>query len=125
MSGAELAFDPKIKVVAFIKYYNFALVHTSMQRLYDIGKTRSNMPHSNDDLHYNYDLVTKLALVMNTKVVHNVILNMFNVFLRSHKHFIHWLHKLLPRSTCISVLRSLIRQSGLHEQCSISHPKCS
>ena len=125
MLGAKLAFDPKIKVVAFIKYYNFALVHTSMQRLYDMIQTRSNMPLSNDDLHYTYVLVTKLALVMNTKVVHNDLLNMFKLFLRSHKHFIHWLHIKLPRSTCISSLRSLIRQSGLHEQCPTSHPKCS
>jgi len=69
MLGAELAYDPKIKVVALIKYYNFALVHTSMQSFYDIAQTRSNIAHSNKDLHYNYDLVTKLALVMNTKVV--------------------------------------------------------
>ena len=72
-----------------------------------------------------YDLVTKLALVMNTKVVHNDILNMVNVFVRSHKHFIHWLHIILPRSTSISSLRSLITSSDLHEHCSISHPKCS
>ena len=125
MLGAELAYDPKIKVVALHKYYNFSLVHTSMQRIYDMVQPRSNIPLSNDDLRYNYDLETKLALVMNTKVVHNDILNMFNVFLRSHKHFIHWSHIKLPRSTCISSLRSLIRQSDLHEHCSISHPKCS
>ena len=125
MLGAKLAYDQKIKVVAFIKYYNFALVHTSMQRLYDKVQTRSNIPLSNDDLHYTYDLETKLALVINTKVVHSDIINMFKVFLRSHKHFIHWLHIKLPRSTCISSIRSLIRQSGLHEQCSISHPKCT
>ena len=77
MLEAELAYDPKIKVVALLKYYNFALVHTSMQRLYDIVQPRSNIPLSNDDLHYNYDLETKLALVMNTKVVHSDILNMF------------------------------------------------
>ena len=88
MLGAELAYDPKIKVVAFIKYYNFALVHTSMQRLFDMVQPRSNISLSNDDLHYNYDLETKLALVMNTKVVHSDILNIFRVFLRSHKHFI-------------------------------------
>ena len=51
MLGAKLAYDPKIKVFALIKYYNFALVHTSMQRLYDMVQTRSNMPLSNDDLH--------------------------------------------------------------------------
>ena len=108
MLGAELDYDTKIKVVTLLKYYNFALVNTSMQGLYDIVQTRSNMPLSNEDLNLSYDLVTKLALVMNTKVVHNDMLNMFNVFLRSHKHFIHWLHIILPRSTCISSLRSLI-----------------
>jgi hypothetical protein len=51
MLGAELAYDPKIKGVALIKYYNFALVYTSMQRLYGMVQTRSNMPLSNDDLH--------------------------------------------------------------------------
>ena len=51
MLGAELAYDPKIKVVALTKYYNFALVHTSMQRLSNMIQTRSNMPLSNDDLH--------------------------------------------------------------------------
>ena len=104
MLGAELSYDPKIKVVALIKHYNFALVNTSMQSLYDIVQTRSNMPLSNDDLHYIYVLVTKLALVMNTKVVHSDILNMFKLFLKSHKHFIHWLHIILPRSTSISPL---------------------
>ena len=53
MLGAELDDDPKIKVVPLIKYYNFALVNTSMQRLYDMVQTRSNMPLSNGDLHYN------------------------------------------------------------------------
>ena len=125
MLGVELAYDPKIKVVAQLKYYNFDLVNTSMQSFYDLVQIRSNMPLSNDDLHYIYVLVTKLALVMNTKVVHNDILNMFKLFIRSHKHFIHWLHISLSRSTCIALLRSLIRQSDLHEQCSNSHPKCS
>ena len=106
--GTELAHDPKIKVVVLIKYYNFDLVYTSMQRLYDIVQPKSNIRHSNDDLHYNYDLKTKLSLVMNSKVVHSDILNMFKVFLRSHKHFIHWLHIILPRSTSISSLRSFI-----------------
>ena len=92
MLGAELAYDPKIKVVALLKYYNFDLVNTSMQSFYDLVQPRSNITLSNDDLHYNYDLVTKLTLVMNTKVVHNGILNMVKVFLRSIKHFIHWLH---------------------------------
>ena len=63
-----------------------------MQTFYDIVQPRSNIPLENDDLHYNYDLETKLDLVVNTKVVPSDILNMFKVFLRSHKHFIHWLH---------------------------------
>ena len=63
-----------------------------MQTLYDIVQPRSNIPLENNDLLYNYDLETKLALVMNTKVVHRDILNMFKVFLRFHTHFIHWLH---------------------------------
>ena len=50
-----------------------------MQRFYDIVQPRSNIPLSNGDLHYNYGLETKLALVMNTKVVHNDILNMFKL----------------------------------------------
>ena len=80
-----------------------------MQTFYAIVHLRSIIQFENDELHYKYDLETKLALVMNTKVVHSDILNMFNVFLRSHKHFIHWLHIILPRSTSISSLRSLIR----------------
>ena len=51
MLGAELAYDPKIKVVALIEYYNFALVNTSMQSLYDIVQARSNILLSNDGLH--------------------------------------------------------------------------
>ena len=51
MLGAKLSYDPKIKVVALIKYYNFALVNTYMQRLYDIVQPRSNIPLSHDDLH--------------------------------------------------------------------------
>ena len=51
MLGAELSYDPKIKVVALIKHYNFALVNTSMQSLYDIVQPRSNIPLSNEDLH--------------------------------------------------------------------------
>ena len=34
----------------------------------------------------NYDLVTHLAVAMNTKVVHNDTLNMFKLFARSHNH---------------------------------------
>ena len=51
MLGVELAYDPKIKVVSLLKYYNFDLVNTSMQRLYDIVQPRSNISLSNDDLH--------------------------------------------------------------------------
>ena len=88
MLGAKLVYDPKIKVIALLKYYNFALVTISMQGLYHIVQTWSNMLHSNNGIHLNYDLVTKLALAMNTKDVHNDILNMFKLFIRSHKHFI-------------------------------------
>ena len=63
-----------------------------MQTFYDIVQPRSNIPLENDDLHYNYDLETKLALVMKNKVVHSDILNLFKVFLRIHNNFIHWLH---------------------------------
>ena len=124
MLGAKLVYDPKIKVVPLIKYYNFALVTTSMQSLYDIVQTRSNLLHSNDGIHLNYDLATKLARAMNTKVVPNDIPNMFKLFLGSHNHFIHWLHIKLSRSTYIASLKDLIMQSDLHEYCSISHPKC-
>ena len=99
MLGAKQVYDPKIKVVPLIKYYNFALVTTSMQGIYHMVQTWSNTLHSKDGLYMNYDLVTNLALTMNTKVVHNDLLNMFKLFLRSHKHFIHWLHIKLPRST--------------------------
>ena len=105
--GTELAHDSKIKVVALLEFYNFALGYTVMQIFYDIVQPRSNIPLENDDF-YIYVLETKLALVMNTKVVPSDILNMFKVFLRSHKHFIHWLHIILARSTSISSLRSLI-----------------
>ena len=63
-----------------------------MQTLYDIVQLRSNIHLENDDLHYRYDLETKLDLVMNTKVVTCDILNMFKVLLGFHKHFIPWLH---------------------------------
>ena len=125
MLGAKLVYDTNIKVVPLIKYYNFSLVHTSMQCLYHIVQTRSNTLHLNDGTHLNYDIMTNLALAMNGKVAHNDMLNIFKLFLRSLKHFIPWLHISLPRSTCIASLRSLIRQSGQHEQCSINHPKCS
>ena len=125
MLGAKLVYDPKIKVFTLIQYYNFALVTPSIQSLYHIVQTRSNMLHSNDSIHLNYDLVTKLALDMNTKVVHKDILNMFKLLLRSHNHFIHWLHIKLSRSTYIASLKDLIMQSDLHEHCSTSHPKCS
>ena len=125
MLGAELDYDPKIKVVPLIKYYNFALVNTSLQSLYHIVQTWSNLLHFNDGIHLSYDLVTKLALAMNTKVVHNDIINLFKLFLRSHNHFIHWLHIKLSRSTCIASFKYLIMQSHLHEHCSTSHPKYS
>jgi len=105
MLGAKLVYDPKIKVVPLIKYYNFTLVTTSMQGLYHMVHTWSNTSHSQDDLHMNYDLVTTLALTMNTKVVHNDLLNMFKLFVRSHNHFMHWSHIELSRSTCISSLK--------------------
>ena len=63
-----------------------------MQTIYDIVQPRSKIQLEIDDLHNNYDLETKLALVMNTKVVPSDILNMLKVFLRFHTHFIHWLH---------------------------------
>ena len=98
MLGGKLAYDPKIKVVPLIQHYNFTLVHTSMQSLYHIVQTWSNLLHSNDGIHLNYDLVTHLALAMNTKVAHNDTLNMFKLFIRSHNHFIHWLRTKLSRS---------------------------
>jgi len=39
----ELAHDPNIKVVALLKNYNFVYRFTSMQILYDIVQTRSNI----------------------------------------------------------------------------------
>ena len=108
MLEAKLVYDPNIKVVPLIKYYSFALVTTSMQGLYHIVQTWSNPLHSNDDLYMNYDLVTNLALAMNTKVVHNDTLNMFKLILGSHNHFMHWSHIGLSRSTCIASLRSLV-----------------
>ena len=57
-----------------------------MQTLYVIVQLRSNIHHENGNLHYRYDLETKLALVMNTKVVPSDILNMFKVFPRFHTH---------------------------------------
>ena len=63
-----------------------------MQRLYDIAQTRSNIQLKFDVIHPINDLETKLALVMNTKVVPYAILNMFKAFTRFHTHFIHWLH---------------------------------
>ena len=57
-----------------------------MQTFYDIVQPRSTIPLSNDDFHYNYDLETKLALVMNTKVVLCDTLNMFKVLPRFHNN---------------------------------------
>ena len=81
-----------------------------MQTLYDIVQPRSNIPLENDDLHYIYVLETKLALVMNTKVVPSDILNRFRVLLRSHNHFIHLVtHKYFLGQPSMSSLRSIIR----------------
>ena len=55
-----------------------------MQTLYDIAQLRSNIQLKTNDLHNNYDLEAKLALVMNTKVVLCDIINMFKVLLGSH-----------------------------------------
>ena len=99
MLGAKPVNDPKTKVVPLTKHYNFALVTTSMQGLCHIVQTWSNMPHSNDGIHLNFGLVTKLPLTMNTKVVHHDLLNMFKLFVRSHTHFMHWSHIGLSRST--------------------------
>ena len=57
-----------------------------MQALYVIVQLRSNIQLEIDDLHNNYDLETKLALVMNTKVVPCDILIMFKVLLGSHNN---------------------------------------
>ena len=54
----ELAHDPKIKVVALLEFYNFALGYIAMQTSYDIVQPRSNIPLENDDLLYIYDLET-------------------------------------------------------------------
>ena len=67
----------------------------------------------------NYDLVTHLALAMNTKVVHNDTLNMFKLLVRSHSHFMPWSHIVLSRSTHVTSLKCLIMKGDLHEQCSI------
>ena len=63
-----------------------------MQTLYAIVQLRSNMQLENESLQYNHDLEANWVQVMNTKVVPCDIINMFNVLLRSHKHFIHWSH---------------------------------
>ena len=47
-----------------------------MQTIYAIVQLRSNIQLENESLHYNHDLETKVALVMNTKVVPSDILNM-------------------------------------------------
>ena len=76
MLRAELAYDSKIKFVTFLKYYNFVLGCTYMQRFKNAIQLWSNIPHEIGTLHYRYDLETKLALVMNTKVVTSDSLNM-------------------------------------------------
>ena len=63
------------------------------------------MLHSKDGLFMNYDLVTTLALTMNTKVVHNDHLNMFKLFVRSHNPFMNWLYIELLSSTHIASLK--------------------
>ena len=103
MLGAELAYDPKIKVVTLLEFYNFVLGCTSMQQL------QSNMQLEIDALHNRYDLETKLALVMNTKIIPSDILNMFRVPLRSHKHFTLVTHNYFLGQPSMSSLRSLIR----------------
>ena len=67
----------------------------------------------------NYDLVTHLALAMNTKVVQNDTLNMFKLFARSHTHFMYWSHIGLSMSTHVTLLKCVIMKGDLHEQCSI------
>ena len=86
MLGAELAYDPKIKVVTLIEFYNFVLGCIAMQSFLSDIQLQSNIHLENDDLHYSYDLETKLPLVMNTKVVPSDIINMFNIFLWFHTH---------------------------------------
>ena len=86
MLGAELAYDPKIKVVTLLEFYNFVLGCIAMQSFKSDVQFQSIIQHENDDLHYSYDLETKLALVMNTKVVPCDIINMFNVLLGFHNH---------------------------------------
>ena len=63
-----------------------------MQIFYAIVQLRSIMQLENDSLHCNHDLEANWVQVMNTKVVPYDILNMFEVLLRSYKHFIHWSH---------------------------------
>ena len=53
MLGAKQVYDPKIKVVPLAKYYNFALVTISMQRIYHMVQTWSNTLHSKDGLYMN------------------------------------------------------------------------
>ena len=92
MLGAELVDDPKIKLLHYSSTTTLLKGCTAMQTLYAIVQLRSNIHHENGNLHYRYDLETKLALVMNTKVVPYDILNMFRVLLTYHMHFIHWSH---------------------------------
>ena len=46
MLGAKLTYDPKIKVVTLLEFYNFTLGYTAMQTFYDIIQPRSNIPLS-------------------------------------------------------------------------------
>ena len=79
MLSIELDLNPKIKVVALIKYYNFAYGCIAMQIIYAIVQLRSNIQLENGKLHYNHDLEAKWVQVMNTKVVPCDIINMFKV----------------------------------------------
>ena len=60
--------------------------------------------------------MTKLALALHTKVVHDDILSMFKKFPRSSYHFMQWSLIELSRSTHEISLKCLIMKCGLHEQ---------
>ena len=51
MLGAELAYNPKIKVVTLLEFYNFVLGCTAMQTIYAIVQLRSNIQLENGKLH--------------------------------------------------------------------------
>ena len=89
-----------------------------MQSLYHVVQTWSNLLHSNSDLYMNYDLVTHLALAMNTKVVHNDTLNMFKLFARSQSFHALVTHRAIQVNPYTS-LKCLIMKGDIHEQGSI------